>query len=180
MLDILLALFMALVIICIWIMLFDSNRFVVRTVSVSDERIKKPYRVVVISDLHNKRYGRDNAYLLSAIDAKEPDAIFIAGDILTAHPKEKLDVAISFVEELAKKYPIYYGNGNHESRLHLRTGVYGDKYERFTQPLLSYPSDKPKEKIDYIFVSSDFMVISADIPEIVASDHRPHIAEIEV
>jgi len=135
MLDILLALFMALVIICIWIMLFDSNRFVVRTVSVSDERIKKPYRVVVISDLHNKRYGRDNAYLLSAIDAKEPDAIFIAGDILTAHPKEKLDVAISFVEELAKKYPIYYGNGNHEHRLKLYPEKYGDMAQEYAKAL---------------------------------------------
>ncbi|MBQ2809373.1 MAG: endonuclease/exonuclease/phosphatase family protein [Clostridia bacterium] len=42
----------------------------------------------------------------------------------------------------------------------------------------SFPSDKPKIKIDYIFVSPDIEVVSADIPEIIASDHRPHIAEI--
>lgn len=42
----------------------------------------------------------------------------------------------------------------------------------------SFPSDKPKIKIDYIFVSPDIEVVSADIPKIVASDHRPHIAEI--
>ena len=35
-------------------------------------------------------------------------------------------------------------------------------------------------KIDYIFVSPDIKIKSADIPEIIASDHRPHIAVIEV
>ena len=53
-----------------------------------------------------------------------------------------------------------------------------DTAELFQEPLLSYPSDKPKIKIDYIFASSDLIVHSAGIPAIVASDHRPHIAEI--
>ena len=44
---------------------------------------------------------------------------------------------------------------------------------------LSFPSDVPDRKIDYIFVSKDLTVVSADIPDIVASDHRPHTAEIE-
>ena len=50
----------------------------------------------------------------------------------------------------------------------------------FTEPLLSFPSDKPTRKIDYIFVSSDVEVVSADIPAIVASDHRPHTAEVKI
>ena len=43
----------------------------------------------------------------------------------------------------------------------------------------SWPSDQPRVKIDYIFVSPDIKIISADIPEIVASDHRYHVAEVE-
>ncbi len=49
----------------------------------------------------------------------------------------------------------------------------------FCENKLSYPSDKPRIKIDYIFVSPDFVVESADIPKIVASDHRPHVAEVK-
>ncbi|NLN55395.1 MAG: hypothetical protein GX148_03735 [Clostridiales bacterium] len=45
---------------------------------------------------------------------------------------------------------------------------------------LSFPSDNPTRKIDYIFVSDDIKVIEADIPEIIASDHRPHTALIEL
>ena len=43
---------------------------------------------------------------------------------------------------------------------------------------LSFPSDAPRKKIDYIFVSPDLCVLGADIPAVVASDHRPHVAEI--
>lgn len=55
-----------------------------------------------------------------------------------------------------------------------------DVAECFTEPKFSYPSDKPNRKIDYIFVSKDIDVVSADIPAIVASDHRPHTAEINL
>lgn len=59
-------------------------------------------------------------------------------------------------------------------------------YERMTDTActfevskLSFPSDTPKIKIDYIFASRDTKVRYADIPSTVISDHRPYIAEIE-
>ena len=55
-----------------------------------------------------------------------------------------------------------------------------DAAEAFEAPKLSFPSDAPDRKIDYIFVSPDIEVIAADIPAIVASDHRPHTAEIKI
>lgn len=54
-----------------------------------------------------------------------------------------------------------------------------DTAQSFCENKLSFPSDEPRIKIDYIFVSPDINVVYADIPEIVSSDHRPHIAEIE-
>ena len=55
-----------------------------------------------------------------------------------------------------------------------------DTAELFAGDRLSYPSDDPDRKIDYIFTSRDLRVLSADIPPIVASDHRPYTAEIEL
>jgi len=55
-----------------------------------------------------------------------------------------------------------------------------DVADWFDRPLFSFPSDKPNVKIDYIFVSQDVEVVSADIPEIIASDHRPHTATINI
>lgn len=55
-----------------------------------------------------------------------------------------------------------------------------DTAQTFPAPKLSFPSDIPDRKIDYILVSKDLKVEYADIPEIVSSDHRPHIATIEL
>lgn len=55
-----------------------------------------------------------------------------------------------------------------------------DTAEFFDEEKFSYPSDNPNRKIDYIFVSKDIEIVTADIPPIVASDHRPHIAEINI
>ena len=49
----------------------------------------------------------------------------------------------------------------------------------FSNEGLSFPSDNPEIKIDYVFVSPDIKVSYAEVLPIVASDHRPHIAEIE-
>lgn len=54
-----------------------------------------------------------------------------------------------------------------------------DTADVFTEPLVSFPSDKPNRKIDYIFVTPDVKVLDADIPAIVAADHRPHTATIK-
>lgn len=53
-----------------------------------------------------------------------------------------------------------------------------DTADFFTCSPFSFPSDKPDRKIDYIFVSPDAQVLAAEIPAIIASDHRPHTAEV--
>ena len=50
----------------------------------------------------------------------------------------------------------------------------------FDGPRFSIPSDAPDRKIDYIFVSQDVEIVEADIPAIVASDHRPHTAMVNI
>jgi len=53
-----------------------------------------------------------------------------------------------------------------------------DTADYFDKPLQSWPSDLPEKKIDYIFVTPDIEVLEADIPAIIAADHRPHTAVI--
>ncbi len=58
--------------------------------------------------------------------------------------------------------------------------VMADAADAFDSSKYSYPSDNPQRNLDYIFVSDDIEVIEADIPAVVASDHRPHTALIEI
>lgn len=135
MLDILFTVACVILVFFVWIMLYDSNRFTVTSHRIADPRIKKGCRAVVLADLHNKLYGRDNEKLLEAIRECKPDFILMAGDMLTAKPGKTLDIAISLMKELAGDYPVYYANGNHEHRLKLYPGNYGDMAERYEKAL---------------------------------------------
>lgn len=103
----------------------DSNRFVPVYYRAADARIRKKLRVILLADLHNKSYGRRNEKLISAIDAAAPDLILSAGDLMTSVPDEPMEVAEAFVEDLAARYPVYYGNGNHEYRIYHEEEKYG-------------------------------------------------------
>ena len=122
-------------ILTMWVMLYDSNRFVVRRLEICDRRIIKSVRAIVLADLHNKCYGKENKMLLDAIREQKPDVILIAGDILTAQPGKTMEPAIHLLRELAGEFPVYYGNGNHEYRLKLYPQVYGNMAEEYGQAL---------------------------------------------
>lgn len=133
--DVLLIFVTIAVIILFWVILFDTSRFVIVKHKVVDKRISGSLRACVLADLHNKQYGKENALLLQAIDEQKPDVILIAGDILISNPGKSLEPAIDFVKKLAEKYPIYYGNGNHEHRLKLYPDVYGDMAKEYGEAL---------------------------------------------
>lgn len=50
-----------------------------------------------------------------------------------------------------------------------------DTATAFYEPMMSFPSDAPNRKIDYILTRGT-KVLEADIPAVTASDHRPHTA----
>lgn len=133
--DILFALAGIMAMVLFWVTLYDSNRFVIRKYAVKDEKIKKPCRAVFLTDLHNKRYGKENELLLEAVRAQEPDFIFIAGDMITARPGASMEPALKLLGELAKEYRIFYANGNHEHRMKLYPDVYGDMADHYTSAL---------------------------------------------
>ena len=43
---------------------------------------------------------------------------------------------------------------------------------------MTFPSDSPRKKIDYIFTSADYTVTRAEVPAVVVSDHRPYAAAL--
>lgn len=160
--DIIFTVIVILVLFLVWVILLDTNRFVVRTLTVRDKRIQKPIRAVVISDLHNKSYGKGNERLLEAIREQKPDVILLAGDLLNAIPKAKLDVPINFLTELAKDFPIYYGNGNHEHRLKLYPETYGDMSDVYAKALQELKIE-PLVNVKQMIPDTNILVCGAEI-----------------
>ena len=72
------------------------------------------YRIVHISDLHNKKFGKNQELLLRKIRAVSPDMIVVTGDLIDRR-KYELDTAIEFINGAMKIAPVYYVSGNHEA-----------------------------------------------------------------
>lgn len=69
---------------------------------------------VVISDLHNKSYSKNNKNLLRKILDEKPNFVIIAGDLITKRKPCYPGNAFDLLEEITKHYPVYYAYGNHE------------------------------------------------------------------
>lgn len=127
--------FIILILFFLTVAIIDGNRFHTVCYTVESEKLTEECSFVVLSDLHNKSYGKNNEALLETIEKLRPQGILIAGDILTARPEHPLDTALSLIEALSKHYPVYYGVGNHETRLRLYPEIYGDMGERYDRGL---------------------------------------------
>lgn len=127
------------------------------------------------------RYYETRCLLKAKID--------VAGglNVLVSHfglnPDEQENAVNTVIANLAQDKCVLMGDFNmrpeNERLIPLRERLF-DTAEKFDEPKLSWPSDTPKSKIDYIFTTKDLKVLSADIPAIVSSDHRPHLATIEL
>lgn len=115
--------------------------------------------------------------------------IDVAGglNVLVSHfglnPDEQENAVQTVIPNLPENRCVFMGDLNMEPDNPILAPIMQRLYDTaqlFSSPKLSFPSDAPRMKIDYIFVSEDLKVESADIPEIVSSDHRPHLATIEV
>lgn len=127
--------FAVFMVVCVWVILYDTHHFVVVRHTFSSHKIKKSVRMVMLSDLHNYKYGKDNAQLLTAIEKEKPDMIVIAGDMITAKKKEKFDSTLALLRKLKERYPVYYAYGNHEQKISIYPERYGDMGERFEKGL---------------------------------------------
>jgi len=114
--------------------IFDINRFIIAKYEISSDKINKDAKLVILADMHNKEYGKDNQRLVKAIEDINPDMIICAGDMLTAHPGESIIPPLTLLSQL-NKYPIYYGIGNHEYRLKLYPEDYGNSYALYLEKL---------------------------------------------
>ncbi len=114
---------------------YERDCLVTETVAIRSPKIKKRIRLAFLTDLHDKEFGKDNRRLVRAIEEARPDAVLIGGDMMVCRGRLGVDVPLKLIEKLTKKYPVYYGNGNHENRMARRQDIYGDQYDCYRKSL---------------------------------------------
>ncbi|MCR5279312.1 MAG: metallophosphoesterase [Lachnospiraceae bacterium] len=124
-----------LALIMVGVVAFDSNRFVVRSVSVETDKVSEDLRFLFISDLHSRIFGKRNKRLYDALDKIEFDGALLAGDMMTADRHIDFAESIGFLQYLKERGPVFYSLGNHESRSRVYLKTYGDLYERYCKAL---------------------------------------------
>lgn len=135
MLEIILLAVGALAVFFLTVIAIDCNRFTIREYRCSSQKLEKDMKIVLLSDMHNKSFDEDNRKLVKAIDQVCPDVILIAGDMYTASKGQGAKEAQNLMEALVGKYPVYYGNGNHEQKTALYPKEYGNVYQTFAKEL---------------------------------------------
>ena len=99
------------------------------------------------------------------------------------NPDERENAVKTILENLEDERCIVMGDFNSEPDDPIIAPLLEKLYDTsrlFDEAKLSFPSDKPEIKIDYVLATKDVKVVSADIPAIVGSDHRPYVVEIEI
>lgn len=125
----------ALGVVYLWI---ENKNLVVTNYLLEQKRVPNNFhdmRFVCITDLHYNQYGKANVKLLKAIHECKPDAILIAGDLVVTSKPNKVELAYQFLEELTKRYPVYYAPGNHELKWEQSIGCTKDFYQSFLKQL---------------------------------------------
>lgn len=95
--------------------------FVNRYLSVDRYRLSSPRlpegfegkKIVLLADLHGKKFGKEQCNLLNSVEAASPDYIFFAGDLYSRKEKQLSD-RVRFMKALNEIAQVYYVVGNHE------------------------------------------------------------------
>ena len=84
----------------------------VQNYSLKDERFPEGLRIVLVTDLHSCKYGKDEIQLIRAVREQAPDLLLLGGDIFDDKmPNTNTE---AFLAGIAGEYPCYYVTGNHE------------------------------------------------------------------
>ncbi|WP_195990071.1 metallophosphoesterase [Clostridium sp. D53t1_180928_C8] len=102
--------------------LFDFFKWQNNSISISEIVFKNDivpkgflgYKILHISDLHNKEFGSKQNRILSKIEKIDPDIIVITGDLIDSN-NTNIDVAMELINGAINIAPIYYVSGNHEA-----------------------------------------------------------------
>lgn len=96
---------------------YENNSITITEIAFKNDKIPeefKGYKILQISDLHNKEFGSKQNKILSKIEKIKPDVIVITGDLIDSD-KTDIDVAMDLINKAIDIAPIFYVSGNHEA-----------------------------------------------------------------
>ena len=103
--------------------------------------LRKPWvqtqkiRIAFLSDLHNAAKKEETEAVLEMLELASPDLVLCGGDMFIARPGCSVMPAVRFMKQLAERYTVWCGTGNHEYRTRIYPEQYGRMYANYKYPL---------------------------------------------
>ncbi len=148
------------IIILIWI-LIEQKLLVTTKYTVLSDKLPKAFHntsFIVLSDLHNFRFGKDNKRLIKKIHELSPEFIIVAGDIINKQEACYPSNAYSLLNRLAVQYKIYYAYGNHEQWM--KDLLEQSEQESITSTWVEYKKNLKNSGV--IFLDNESILIQKD------------------
>ena len=90
---------------------YENNALTTTAYTIKSEKLPQAlsgFKIVQISDLHNKTFGERQETLIQRIQAEHPNLIALTGDLVPA---------LGLARRMVEIAPVYFITGNHENRL---------------------------------------------------------------
>lgn len=95
---------------------YQNNAIKVSTYNIASNKVSKElsgYKIVQLTDLHNKSFGKNQSKLIKKIKPLNPDIIVFTGDLIDAK-RNDIKKPVEFMKKLLEIAPVYFVTGNHE------------------------------------------------------------------
>ncbi|MHA6480698.1 metallophosphoesterase [Paenibacillus sp. strain BS8-2] len=95
---------------------FENNAIGVTSYRMASEKLPQgydSYRIVQLSDLQSKMFGRDQKPLIRKVEKLRPDLIVVTGDLVDANHYDG-EASLRMMQGMVGIAPVYMITGNHE------------------------------------------------------------------
>ncbi|PEO38273.1 metallophosphoesterase [Bacillus wiedmannii] len=148
------------------IFLYSQNNLIsIIEVNITSNKIPssfKGFKILQISDLHNKKFGDNQETLIQKVKSSNPDIIAITGDLIDSKSYDA-EVSLELIRGLVKEYPIYFVTGNHEKW----SGKYNDLEKELKQHHVTVLRN---EHVSIQIGGQDIHILGIDDPEFVTGN----------
>ncbi|MGG0458696.1 metallophosphoesterase [Bacillus mycoides] len=154
----------------------QNNLISISEINITSSKIPssfKGFKILQLSDLHNKKFGENQNVLIKKVKNLNPDIIVITGDLIDSKSYDA-EISLQVIREIVTEYPVYFVTGNHEQ--------WSGKYNSLEKELKKYNVTVLRN--EHVSIQKDgqeINLLGIDDPEFTSGNRdEEHIVKSEI
>ncbi|MDQ8734372.1 metallophosphoesterase [Paenibacillus sp. LHD-38] len=95
---------------------YENNAIGITRYQLSSDKLPDgfdTYRIVQLTDLHSKSFGKEQSVITRKVKKLKPDLIVMTGDLVDSR-RYNAEISLTLMRKMTELAPVYYVTGNHE------------------------------------------------------------------